>query len=95
MFFMAGLMTTAAMAVAFGGPVSTHFDVPLDPETGPSSLVVVANGYSLESCSRQRRVSPLKSRGDMMFAHNLALGAVQSRVTGQALLAFRVACPRS
>jgi hypothetical protein len=34
----------SSMAVAFGGLVSTHFDVPLDQETGPSSLVVVANG---------------------------------------------------
>jgi hypothetical protein len=32
------------MAVAFGGLVSTHFDVPFDQETGPSTLVVVANG---------------------------------------------------
>jgi len=34
----------SSMAVAFGGRVSTHFDVPLDQETGPSSLVVVTNG---------------------------------------------------
>jgi hypothetical protein len=34
----------SSMAVAFGGLVSTYFDVPLDQETGPSTLVVVANG---------------------------------------------------
>ena len=34
----------SSMAVAFGGVVSTHFDVPADQELGPSSLVVVANG---------------------------------------------------
>jgi hypothetical protein len=32
------------MAVAFGGRVSTHFDVPGNQEPGPSSLEVVANG---------------------------------------------------
>jgi hypothetical protein len=32
------------MAVAFGGIVSTHFDVPVNQELGPSSLEVVANG---------------------------------------------------
>lgn len=34
----------SSMAVAFNGLVSTHFDVPMDQETGPSQLVVVANG---------------------------------------------------
>jgi hypothetical protein len=34
----------SSMAVAFGGLVSTHFDVPVGQESGPSSLVVVANG---------------------------------------------------
>ena len=34
----------SSMAVAFVGLVSTHFDVPFDQETGPSTLVVVANG---------------------------------------------------
>jgi hypothetical protein len=34
----------SSMAVAFGGHVSTHFDIPTDQELGPSSLVVVANG---------------------------------------------------
>lgn len=34
----------SSMAVAFGGLVSTHFDVPVSQEPGPSSLVVVANG---------------------------------------------------
>ena len=34
----------SSMAVAFGGLVSTRFDVPLDRETGPSTPVVVANG---------------------------------------------------
>jgi hypothetical protein len=33
-----------SMAVAFGGLVSTHFDVPADQELGVSDLVVVANG---------------------------------------------------
>lgn len=33
-----------SMAVAFGGLVSTHFDVPTDQELGVSDLVVVANG---------------------------------------------------
>jgi hypothetical protein len=32
------------MAVAFGGIVSTHFDVPDNQEPGASTLVVVANG---------------------------------------------------
>jgi hypothetical protein len=33
------------MAVATGkAPVSTHFDVSSSTETGPSTLVVVANG---------------------------------------------------
>jgi hypothetical protein len=32
------------MAVAFGGIVSTQFDVPAGQESGASSLVVVANG---------------------------------------------------
>jgi hypothetical protein len=36
----------SSMAVAFGGMVSTHFDVPLDQETGPSKLEVVANGIA-------------------------------------------------
>ncbi len=34
----------SSMAVAFGGLVSTHFDVPSEQEPGPSELVVVANG---------------------------------------------------
>jgi hypothetical protein len=34
----------SSMAVATGGLVSTHFDVPANQETGPSQLVVVANG---------------------------------------------------
>lgn len=34
----------SSMAVAFGGLVSTHFDVPANQEVGRSSLVVVANG---------------------------------------------------
>ena len=34
----------SSMAVAFGGLVSTHFDVPADQELGVSDLVVVANG---------------------------------------------------
>ena len=34
----------SSMAVAFGGLVSTHFDVPASQELGPSSLVVVSNG---------------------------------------------------
>jgi hypothetical protein len=34
----------SSMAVAFGGLVSTHFDVPGNQELGASSLVVVANG---------------------------------------------------
>jgi hypothetical protein len=34
----------SSMAVAFGGLVSTHFDVPATQELGPSTLVVVANG---------------------------------------------------
>ncbi|HEX8893558.1 MAG TPA: hypothetical protein VF783_09545 [Terriglobales bacterium] len=34
----------SSMAVAFNGLVSTHFDVPAVQETGPSQLVVVANG---------------------------------------------------
>ena len=34
----------SSMAVAFGGLVSTHFDVPANQELGPSQLVVVANG---------------------------------------------------
>jgi hypothetical protein len=34
----------SSMAVANGGLVSTHFDVPANQETGPSQLVVVANG---------------------------------------------------
>jgi hypothetical protein len=34
----------SSMAVAFRGPVSTHFDVPAGQESGPSELVVVANG---------------------------------------------------
>ena len=34
----------SSMAVAFNGLVSTHFDVPANQETGPSQLVVVANG---------------------------------------------------
>jgi hypothetical protein len=34
----------SSMAVAFGGIVSTHFDVPENQELGASSLVVVANG---------------------------------------------------
>ena len=38
----------SSMAVAFGGLVSTHFDVPAGQETGPSSLVVVANGIPSE-----------------------------------------------
>jgi hypothetical protein len=33
-----------SMAVAFGGLVSTHFDVPGNQELGASSLEVVANG---------------------------------------------------
>jgi hypothetical protein len=34
----------SSMAVAFGGLVSTHFDVPANQETGMSKLEVVANG---------------------------------------------------
>ena len=34
----------SSMAVANGGLVSTHFDVPANQESGPSQLVVVANG---------------------------------------------------
>jgi len=34
----------SSMAVAFGGIVSTHFDVPVNQEPGASTLVVVANG---------------------------------------------------
>ena len=34
----------SSMAVAFGGLVSTNFDVPANQELGPSQLVVVANG---------------------------------------------------
>jgi len=34
----------SSMAVAFGGLVSTHFDVPASQELGVSDLVVVANG---------------------------------------------------
>jgi hypothetical protein len=34
----------SSMAVAFGGLVSTNFDVPANQESGPSQLVVVANG---------------------------------------------------
>jgi hypothetical protein len=34
----------SSMAVAFGGLVSTHFDVPGNQELGASSLVIVANG---------------------------------------------------
>jgi hypothetical protein len=34
----------SSMAVAFGGLVSTHFEVPANQELGPSQLVVVANG---------------------------------------------------
>jgi hypothetical protein len=34
----------SSMAVAFGGLVSTHFDVPANQELGVSDLVVVANG---------------------------------------------------
>ena len=34
----------SSMAVAFGGIVSTNFDVPAAQELGPSQLVVVANG---------------------------------------------------
>jgi hypothetical protein len=34
----------SSMAVAFGGLVSTHFDVPTAQEKGISDLVVVANG---------------------------------------------------
>lgn len=34
----------SSMAVAYGGVVSTHFDVPIGQERGPSSLVVVTNG---------------------------------------------------
>ncbi len=36
----------SSMAVAFGGLVSTNFDVPSNQETGASHLVVVANGIS-------------------------------------------------
>jgi hypothetical protein len=34
----------SSMAVAFGGVVSTHFDVPASQEPGASILEVVANG---------------------------------------------------
>ena len=34
----------SSMAVAFGGLVSTNFDVPANQELGASELVVVANG---------------------------------------------------
>jgi hypothetical protein len=36
------------MAVASPALVSTHFDVPAGVETGPSKLVVVANGIPSE-----------------------------------------------
>ncbi len=39
----------SSMAVAFGGLVSTHFDVPADQELGISDLVVVANGIPSRS----------------------------------------------
>lgn len=39
----------STMAVAFGGLVSTHFDVPADQELGISDLVVVANGIPSHS----------------------------------------------
>jgi hypothetical protein len=39
----------SSMAVAFGGIVSTHFDVPDNQELGISDLVVVANGIPSES----------------------------------------------
>lgn len=38
----------SSMAVAFGGLVSTHFDVPVGQELGTSSLVVVVNGIPSE-----------------------------------------------
>jgi len=38
----------SSMAVAFGGLVSTHFDVPANQELGVSDLVVVANGIPSE-----------------------------------------------
>jgi hypothetical protein len=39
----------SSMAVAFGGLVSTHLDVPADQELGISDLVVVANGIPSRS----------------------------------------------
>ncbi|HZP23234.1 MAG TPA: hypothetical protein VFB04_07295 [Terriglobales bacterium] len=39
----------SSMGVAFNGLVSTHFDVPANQETGPSTLVVVANGIPSQS----------------------------------------------
>lgn len=41
----------SSMAVAFNGLVSTHFDVPAVQETGPSQLVVVANGIPSQPVS--------------------------------------------
>jgi hypothetical protein len=38
----------SSMAVGYHGPVSTHFDVPAGQETGPSTIVVVANGIPSE-----------------------------------------------
>jgi hypothetical protein len=39
----------SSMAVAFGGLVSTHFDVPAGQESGASKLEVVANGIPSQS----------------------------------------------
>jgi len=36
----------STMAVASNDKASTHFDVPLDQESGPSKLEVVANGIA-------------------------------------------------
>jgi hypothetical protein len=42
--FYARTHNHSTMAVAFTGAVSTHFDVPLGIDLGPSDVVVVANG---------------------------------------------------
>ena len=42
--FFARTHDHSSMAVANPNPVSTHFDVPANAETGPSFIIVVANG---------------------------------------------------
>lgn len=42
--FFARTHDHSSMAVANPNPVSTHFDVPANAETGPSYIIVVANG---------------------------------------------------